>query len=202
MTGRLLEDASWEGGPTCVISVVGFSNTGKTTLLELLISRLLARGLAVGAVKHTSHGFSADHPGKDSHRIYHAGARAVTLVSRDQIATFRRREPTETSLREALAEMPADLDLVLAEGFAWESVPRFVLVRAGDEPARRHTESGPVLAVIEVAEPEPGQAPCFEERVLHTLVAQLEDRVSRHATCSEGSRSLPPTQTELVKEGI
>ncbi len=171
------EDVTPEGDPLHVVAIVGFSNIGKTTLLEQLIPRLRARGLAVAAVKHTSHGFDADRPGKDSHRIYQAGASAVVVVSEQQIATFRRREAGEARLCEALAEMPAGLDLVLVEGFAWEAVPRFVLVRSGEAPRPECVEAGPVLATIEVAEPVEGCRPAFERAVLEDLVAKLDDRV-------------------------
>ena len=82
-------------GPTegpLVVGFVGPSNVGKTSLLERLIPALAARGLSVAAVKHSSHGFAADRPGKDSHRLYTAGAAAVALISREQLATFTRRD--------------------------------------------------------------------------------------------------------------
>lgn len=191
---------------TCVVGVVGFSDTGKTTLLELLIPRLRARDLTLGAVKHASHGFDADRPGKDSHRIYQAGADAVALVSKHQIATFRRREEGETRLSEALAEMPTGLDLVLVEGFAWEAVPRFVLTRPGEAPAREHVEAGAVLGIVEVAEPAPGRPPVFDTDVLEALVEQVEYRV--FAVRMTGATSLvgmrkpwQSTPLEYAKEG-
>ena len=60
-----------------VVGLVGRSGSGKTSLLESLIPALTARGLAVGAVKHTSHGFTADRPGKDSYRLYESGAESL-----------------------------------------------------------------------------------------------------------------------------
>lgn len=133
-----------------VIGVVGDSDTGKTTLLEQLIPALSAEGLAVGAVKHASHGFDADRPGKDSQRLYASGADAVALISDTQLATFVRREPERPSLDEAVAALPAGLDAVLVEGFAWEPIPRVVLVSRGQTPRHEHLEGGPVLRVIEV----------------------------------------------------
>ncbi len=200
-----LEEIRWGREPVPVVAVVGYSNVGKTTLIEQLISQLGTWGLLVGAVKHTSHGFSADRPGKDSDRIYRAGASAVTLVSRDQMATFKRRQPEQPNLGQALREMPAHLDLVLVEGFAWEPVPRFVLVRDGEVPASRHTQAGPVLGVIEVAEPEEGHPPRFAADVLNALITQLKDRVSAVAM-SNGSqenvarKSRAPIPLEIVKE--
>ena len=66
--------------PVAVVGFVGPSGVGKTTLLERLVEALSRRGLAVAAVKHASHGFLADRPGKDSYRLYEAGAEAVAVA--------------------------------------------------------------------------------------------------------------------------
>lgn len=205
MAGSGLEDATGRSRPPSVVAVVGFSDTGKTTLLERLIPRMRARGLTVGAIKHTSHGFAADRPGKDSHRIYSAGACAVTLVSGQQLATFRRRAEGDVSLSEALAELPVGLDLVLVEGFAWEPVPRIVLVRVGQVLAKDHLEAGPVLATLEVDEPLADGPPEFKDDVLESLVEQLTMRVhSVHADekrLNVGPRRLwRSIASELAKE--
>jgi len=49
-----------------IISIVGKSNSGKTTLLEKLIPELVKRGYRVATIKHNVHGFDVDHEGKDS----------------------------------------------------------------------------------------------------------------------------------------
>ena len=51
-----------------IISVVGKSNSGKTTLLEKLIRELKRRGYNLAIIKHSSGGFDMDQPGKDSGR--------------------------------------------------------------------------------------------------------------------------------------
>ena len=45
------------------IGFIGYSNTGKTTLIEKLIPLLRARGLRVSAIKNAHHGFDMDRPG-------------------------------------------------------------------------------------------------------------------------------------------
>lgn len=159
-----------------VVGVVGRSGTGKTSLLERLIPALARSGLDVGAVKHASHGFHADRRGKDSHRLYEAGADSVALISRDQVATFSRRDPGirgELGLVEVLAGLPSHLDVVLAEGFSWEPIPRFVLVRAGGEPAPEYLSPGEVLSVVPVDAPPPGAPPHFSDALIEALIRSV-----------------------------
>ena len=49
-----------------LVSVVGSSGAGKTTLIEKLLKELRKRKYAVAAVKHCPHGFDLDVEGKDS----------------------------------------------------------------------------------------------------------------------------------------
>lgn len=49
-----------------LIGCCAHSDTGKTTLLGRLISRIKARGLRLALLKHAHHSFEIDHPGKDS----------------------------------------------------------------------------------------------------------------------------------------
>jgi len=162
-----------------VVGFVGPSGVGKTSLIERLVAELKRRGLAVGVVKHASHGFLADRPGKDSHRFYESGADAVALISREQIATFTRAERgvgEEVSLANTLATLPAGLDLVLAEGFSWEPIPRVVLFRADEEPAAAHVENGDVLDVVCVPDPRYEEKPEYPEALIETLTRMLEAR--------------------------
>jgi molybdopterin-guanine dinucleotide biosynthesis protein MobB len=158
-----------------VVGIVGRSGSGKTSLLTHLIPALTARGLAVGAVKHSSHGFLADRPGKDSYRLYESGAQAVALVSAEQRATFTRLpcRDSEPSLAEALTSLPDGLDLVLAEGFSWEPIPRLVVVPGSDAPLRKHFEHGEVLRVVRVPKPAPGEQPAIARQLIESIALEL-----------------------------
>jgi molybdopterin-guanine dinucleotide biosynthesis protein B len=163
-------------GPA-VVGVVGRSGSGKTSLLELLIPHLTARGLSVGTVKHTSHGFLADRPGKDSYRLYEAGAASVALISRQQLATFTRRGDDtgpDVSLDTALASLPEGLDVVLVEGFSWEPIPRFVLVPETESPIPDHLSRGEVLGILRVPGKPEGHKPSFSKAVLEAISGEIE----------------------------
>lgn len=100
-----------------VIGVAGFKNSGKTTLVERLVSELTARGYRVSTVKHAHHTFDVDHEGRDSHRHRQAGASQVAVVSRTRWALISElRGEDEPSLEEILSKL-APCDLVVIEGY-------------------------------------------------------------------------------------
>ena len=51
-----------------IFGVTGWKNSGKTGLMERLITEFTARGLSVSSIKHAHHSFDIDHPGRDSYR--------------------------------------------------------------------------------------------------------------------------------------
>jgi len=103
-----------------IVSVVGRSNTGKTSLLENLIAELKKRGFTVAAVKHSSGDFQLDHPGKDSWRLAEAGSDAVVLVSPHELALMQKASHPPT-LEEAVRLLGNRFDFILVEGYKQES---------------------------------------------------------------------------------
>lgn len=115
------------------VFVSGFTGSGKTTLIELLVPRLRSRGLRIGTIKHAHEGFEIDRPGRDSWRHTQAGAEATAIVGPTRTAWVVTTDRTLTP-SEAVRRMGAKLDLVLAEGFKREDGPR-ILLMPGHEPA-------------------------------------------------------------------
>lgn len=115
-----------------VISVVGRSNSGKTTLLEKLIGELKRRGYNLAIIKHSSGGFELDRPGKDSWRFSRAGGDTVVLSSASQVAIIKSVEH-EASLEELLYQIDGEYDLVLTEGFKGGPAPKIEVHRGGSE---------------------------------------------------------------------
>jgi molybdopterin-guanine dinucleotide biosynthesis protein MobB len=111
-----------------VVSVVGRSNSGKTTLLENLVGELKRRGHNLAAIKHTASDFDLDHPGKDSWRLTKAGSDAVVLSSPQKVALIRPME-REATLDELIGLAGEDLSLILVEGFKNSNLPKIEVHR-------------------------------------------------------------------------
>lgn len=110
-----------------VIGIAGDHDSGKTTLIERLVPILRARGLAVGAVKHTPHDVEDDVPGKDSWRLAQTGADPSAFV-RPSATTIRRQG--EPGLNEVLERDFRECDLVLVEGFKSLPLARILVGRS------------------------------------------------------------------------
>lgn len=111
-----------------IISIVGHSDSGKTTLIERLVPELVRRGYQVGTVKHDVHGFDIDHPGKDSYRHFQSGTMATVISSPAKVAMVRK-VSRELRLDEIVHRYLADVDLVLTEGYKQENKLKIELVR-------------------------------------------------------------------------
>jgi molybdopterin-guanine dinucleotide biosynthesis protein B len=106
-----------------LVSFVGRSNTGKTTVIERLIPILGERGLTVAVIKHHPHDFEFDKPGKDTYRYKQAGAKIAILASPHKVAVVADTE-TELTLEEIIARCVHDVDLLIVEGFKREEIPK------------------------------------------------------------------------------
>jgi molybdopterin-guanine dinucleotide biosynthesis protein MobB len=116
-----------------VLAVCGFSGSGKTTLLESAIPRLVECGLSVAVVKHDAHGFEVDKPGKDSDRLYRAGA--TVALSGPQQQFERRGAGAMLSLSSTLSRLSQDHDLLLVEGHKDVPLPKLWLGSAEQSEA-------------------------------------------------------------------
>lgn len=130
-----------------ILTLVGVSNSGKTTVVEGLISELSARGYTVGTVKSIScgsrcyllqngichcggggnhHAFTIDTGGgKNSLRHRAAGSLQVTTWAENETAVLY---PRELTYRELVALY--DFDFLLLEGDYYSPAPRIVIGKA------------------------------------------------------------------------
>ena len=135
-----------------VISIVGHSGAGKTTLVEKLIRELSRRGLRVATLKHAHHKVELDTPGKDSYRYKAAGAAMSLLLTKDALQlvadAIDNRDPEQLARR-----YMSDADIVLAEGFSHAPGAKIeVLRRACEKPPRCEIADGLIAMVTDMGE--------------------------------------------------
>jgi molybdopterin-guanine dinucleotide biosynthesis protein B len=111
-----------------VVSIVGRSKSGKTTLLKKLIRELSSRDYRVATIKHTSQGMSFDKPDKDSWRHLQAGSVMSVANSKDKMVLVRPLAQ-ETTLDEIVRILAEDCDLILTEGFKHQNAPKIEVHR-------------------------------------------------------------------------
>ncbi|GBF35199.1 molybdopterin-guanine dinucleotide biosynthesis protein MobB [Desulfocucumis palustris] len=135
------------------VFIAGYSNSGKTTVVERLVKALKNRGYSVAAIKHAAHGYSVDPLGKDSWRVFRAGADQMILAGPDSYTVHHgcRRPP---ALQELLREI-RDVDIILVEGFKSEPGPKIELYR-NNHSTRRLPPDSNVIALVTDAPLEDG----------------------------------------------
>ena len=100
-----------------IIGVVGWKNSGKTTLIEKLINEFNQRGLTVSTIKHSHHNFSVDKRGTDSFRHFNAGTKETILASEKKWIKFSRQlSESKLNLPYLIAQI-TPVDIVIVEGF-------------------------------------------------------------------------------------
>ncbi|EIJ68566.1 molybdopterin-guanine dinucleotide biosynthesis protein MobB [Pasteurella bettyae] len=120
--------------PIPMLGITGYSGSGKTTLLEKLIPQLITLGIRVAVIKHTHHNVQTDKPGKDSWRMKEAGANQV-IITCDERWAIMTETPQQPATLDYLAKQfdPAQLDLILVEGFKQEPIAKILLHRQNME---------------------------------------------------------------------
>jgi molybdopterin-guanine dinucleotide biosynthesis protein MobB len=115
-----------------IIAFVGHSNSGKTTLIEKLITELRQRNYAVGAVKSSSVACEVDREGKDSYRLRERGADPLLLITKTDIALFAKNNGDNPG--SLIERFFSDKDFVLIEGGKnWKHVRKIEVVGEGKE---------------------------------------------------------------------
>ena len=163
-----------------ILSFVGRSNSGKTTLIERVIPELVRNGYKVATVKHAGHGFDLDTEGKDSWRHKLAGASSVIVMSKSSLAMF-----TDVSDQMKVEEvrdrhLDSTYDLIIAEGWRGEDYPKIVVVRdqVGEVPVSTDgllgvVSNNPVETQVPLLDPD--DIPAVAARIMRHFPRRLRD---------------------------
>jgi len=162
-----------------VLSIVGKSDAGKTTLLLNVLPELKKRGYKVAAVKHCPHGFDLDVEGKDSWKFSAAGADGIFLTSPHQIAVMKKMEDISPPVKELIDRFFYDFDLVLIEGLKGDpTVKKIEILRKGISESVE-TPPGELAAVV-ADFPLEMEKPVFPLDDINGIVGFIEGLMKQH----------------------
>ncbi len=129
-----------------IVSIVGKSDSGKTTFLEKLIAELTSRGWRVATVKHHGHDSDVDVIDKDSWRHRQAGAAISVVASATQLGVVSQLN-RELALDEIAELIGDDVDLILTEGYKREGRNRIEVSRV-ERSDTLVCEPGEAIAIV------------------------------------------------------
>lgn len=116
---------------TAALSVVGYSNSGKTTLITDLIKEFNQRGYRIGVIKHSPHEHTFQEKSeKDSYQLWEAGADAVCFSSPSMFTLTVR--PRQEIAPEEIALLMRGVDLIISEGYKKGSWPKIAVSKLID----------------------------------------------------------------------
>lgn len=160
-----------------IISIVGKSESGKTTLLEGLIANLKQRGYKVAVIKHAAEDFELDIVNKDSWRFSQAGSEVSAVTSVHKLAVFKN-IAYNLSPQELSQFIGSDYDLILTEGFKQSNHPK-IEVHRKKQGKELLSQPEQLLAVV-TDEPLKVAVPQFSRnevpKIVDLIVSTMLDR--------------------------
>jgi molybdopterin-guanine dinucleotide biosynthesis protein B len=117
-----------------IIQVVGFQNSGKTTLMENLIKQCTLMGWQTASIKHHGHNkaLKRENALKDSERHEQAGAFMTAVEGGGSLQLHIKQQTWDLQKLIQLYDQFSP-DVILVEGFKKESYPKVVLIRGEED---------------------------------------------------------------------
>lgn len=134
--------------PPAVIGIAGWSNAGKTTLIEKLTRHFTDNGLRVATIKHTHHKFEVDKPGSDTARHRAAGASETAIVSGSRVAVIQEIETRGEPTLDDIVSRLHPADIVFVEGYKSAAIPKIEVRRAAVATERVLANNDPLVIGI------------------------------------------------------
>ncbi|MGD0919076.1 MAG: molybdopterin-guanine dinucleotide biosynthesis protein B [Thermodesulfobacteriota bacterium] len=143
-----------------IISIVGKSDSGKTTLIEKLMPELTRRGHRIATVKHDVHGFEVDRE---------------VIASRNKVALIRDVDK-DLTLEEVREKLIQDVDLILSEGYKKDVQPKIEIFRREKHQELLCTKEDNLVAIVSNQTFDIG-IPCFDLEDTKGLADFIEKRI-------------------------
>lgn len=159
---------------TPIVSIVGRSDSGKTTLMEKIIPELGNRGYKVATVKHDVHGFDIDKEGKDSWRHKQAGAHTTVISSPKKMAMVRDVDG-DLPLRELRERFIRDVDIIISEGYKNDRHPKIEVYRKDAQGELLCSKKDMLIALASDTDFDTG-VPCMHIDDVEGIVDIIEER--------------------------
>lgn len=161
-------------GSLPLFGIAGWSNSGKTTLIEKLATHFSGEGLRVATIKHTHHKFDIDVPGSDTARHRAAGATETAIVSGSRIAFIEEIDSAGEPTLEAVANRLRPADIILVEGYKSANIPKIEVRRAAAAPEKLLSSLDPlVLAIAADHEVDAHGKPVFDLNDIGNIAALI-----------------------------
>lgn len=142
-----------------IVQIIGQPGSGKTTLVAELVRYFSGKGLGVGTLKHSSHAYELDKPGKDSHVHRQAGASPAAMVNAKMAALYLPASDL-TRPEKLIQTYYCHADLVLIEGWISGPYPKIEIWRQNLGTPPLFTDVEKVCALVCDRVPADTKKPC------------------------------------------
>ena len=119
-----------------IFGIVGWKNSGKTNLVQKIISKLASHNYKVASIKHAHHNFEIDKPNTDSFLHRQAGSKQVIISSSKKWAKIIELNGSAEKKLDDLIKEFNNPDIVIVEGFKNEMHPKIEIVNDSEDSSK------------------------------------------------------------------
>ena len=112
-----------------IVGIVGWKDSGKTTIATKIINKLSSKNFRVASIKHAHHEFDIDHENTDSFKHRVAGSSQVIVSSSKRWVIISELNNSKEKTLDYLINQLSEVDIVIVEGFKNENHPKIEIIK-------------------------------------------------------------------------
>ena len=112
-----------------IVGIVGWKDSGKTTIATKIINKLSSKNFRVASIKHAHHEFDIDHENTDSFKHRLAGSSQVIVSSSKRWVKISELNNSKEKKLDELINQLSEIDIVIVEGFKKENHPKIEIIK-------------------------------------------------------------------------